>query len=64
MITAGHCGFGVGATPTAIVNMEAVTDRYGPSRLAFLIEPLVGAFLVDIANALIIKLLLALPHLQ
>ncbi|EDY16375.1 sodium/glutamate symporter [Chthoniobacter flavus Ellin428] len=64
VIAAGHCGFGLGATPTAIANMQAVTDRYGPSRLAFLIVPLVGAFFIDIANALIIKLFLALPHLQ
>lgn len=60
VIAAGHCGFGLGATPTAIANMQAVTDRFGPSRLAFLIVPMVGAFFIDIANAIVIKLFLAL----
>lgn len=59
VIAAGHCGFGLGATPTAIANMQAVTMRYGHSHLAFLIVPMVGAFFIDIANAVIIKLFLA-----
>jgi len=62
VIAAGHCGFGLGATPTAIANMQAVTDRYGTSRLAFLVVPMVGAFFIDIANALVIKLFLALSR--
>jgi ESS family glutamate:Na+ symporter len=62
VIAAGHCGFGLGATPTAIANMQAVTDRYGPSRLAFLVVPMVGAFFIDIANALVIKLFLAMSR--
>lgn len=61
VIAAGHCGFGLGATPTAIANMQAVTDRFGPSPLAFLVVPMVGAFFIDIANAIVIKLFLALP---
>ncbi|NWB26775.1 sodium/glutamate symporter [Pseudomonas gingeri] len=60
-LAAGHCGFGLGATPTAIANMQAVTQRYGPSRIAFLVVPMVGAFFIDIANAIVIKLYLALP---
>lgn len=55
VVAAGHCGFGLGATPTAIANMQAVTDRFGPSQVAFLIVPMVGAFFIDIANALVIK---------
>lgn len=55
VLVAGNCGFGMGATPTAIANMQAVTDRHGPSRLAFIIVPVVGGFLIDIANAFIIK---------
>lgn len=55
VIAAGHCGFGLGATPTAIANMQAVTDRFGPSHLAFLVVPMVGAFFIDIANAVVIK---------
>jgi ESS family glutamate:Na+ symporter len=59
VIAAGHCGFGLGATPTAIANMQAVTERFGHSPLAFLVVPMVGAFFIDIANAIIIKLFLA-----
>lgn len=59
VIAAGHCGFGLGATPTAIANMQAVTERFGHSHLAFLVVPMVGAFFIDIANAVIIKLFLS-----
>ncbi len=61
VLAAGHCGFGLGATPTAIANMQAVTARFGPSHLAFVIVPMVSAFFIDIANAIVIKLFLALP---
>ena len=61
VIAAGHCGFGLGATPTAIANMQAVTERFGASSLAFLVVPMVGAFFIDIANAIVIKLFVALP---
>ncbi|AYG43696.1 sodium/glutamate symporter [Pseudomonas sp. Leaf58] len=61
VLAAGHCGFGLGATPTAIANMQAVTHRFGPSQLAFLVVPMVGAFFIDIINVVVIKLYLALP---
>ena len=61
VIAAGHCGFQLGATPTAIANMQAITNRYGYSPLAFLLVPIIGAFLIDICNALIIQGYLALP---
>lgn len=61
VLAAGHCGFGLGATPTAIANMQAVTHRFGPSHLAFIVVPMVGAFFIDIANAIVIKLFMALP---
>ena len=48
VMCAGLCGHGLGATPSAIVNMTAVKDEYGMSRKAFMIVPIVGAFLVDI----------------
>lgn len=48
VMCAGLCGHSLGATPTAIVNMTAVTERYGMSRRAFMVVPIVGAFLVDI----------------
>ena len=55
VLAAGHCGFGLGATPTAIANMQAITDRYIPSHKAFLIVPMVGAFFVDLVNATILQ---------
>lgn len=61
VLAAGHCGFGLGATPTAIANMQAVTQRYGASHIAFLVVPMVGAFFIDIINVIEIKLYLALP---
>jgi len=61
VISAGQCGFQLGATPTAIANMQAVTSRYGPSPVAFLLVPVVGAFLIDITNAFVIQGFLALP---
>ncbi|WP_087502578.1 sodium/glutamate symporter [Pseudomonas sp. SID14000] len=61
VLAAGHCGFGLGATPTAIANMQAVTQRYGASPTAFLVVPMVGAFFIDIINVIVIKLYLALP---
>ncbi|WP_345817629.1 sodium/glutamate symporter (plasmid) [Paraburkholderia sp. PREW-6R] len=61
VLAAGHCGFGLGATPTAIANMQAITERFGPSHLSFLVVPMVGAFFIDVANAIVIKLFLLLP---
>ncbi|MEQ1963270.1 sodium/glutamate symporter [Xenorhabdus khoisanae] len=61
ILSAGHCGFGLGATPTAIANMQAITDRFGPSHVAFLLVPMAGAFFIDIVNAAVIKLYLLLP---
>jgi len=55
VMSAGFGGFSMGATPTAMANMSAVTKRYGPSHLAFIIVPLVGAFFIDIANVIIIE---------
>ncbi|MEQ8823370.1 MAG: sodium/glutamate symporter [Filomicrobium sp.] len=55
VLSAGFAGFSLGATPTAIANMSAVTKRYGPAPLALIVLPLVSAFFVDLANALIIK---------
>jgi ESS family glutamate:Na+ symporter len=55
VLSAGFGGFALGATPTAIANMTAVTKRYGPSPIAFIVLPLVSAFIVDIANAIVIQ---------
>ncbi|WP_336162839.1 sodium/glutamate symporter [Fusobacterium polymorphum] len=48
VMCSGLCGHGLGATPSAIVNMTAINERYGMSRKAMMIVPIVGAFLVDI----------------
>ncbi len=55
VLSAGFAGFTLGATPTAIANMSSVTKRYGPAPLAFIVLPLVSAFFVDLANAVIIQ---------
>lgn len=60
VLASGFGGFALGATPTAIANMTAVTKRHGPAPLAFIILPLVSAFFVDLANALIIKVFVSL----
>ncbi len=58
VLSAGFAGFSLGATPTAVANMTAVTKTHGPAPLAFIILPLVGAFFVDLTNAVVIQLFL------
>jgi ESS family glutamate:Na+ symporter len=55
VMSAGYAGLALGATPTAIANMTAVTQKFGASAKAFIVVPLVGAFFIDIANSLIIQ---------
>ena len=52
VITAGTCGFGMGATPNAMANMQAVCDRYVPSIKAYLLIPIVGSLFADFINSL------------
>lgn len=59
--TAGFLGFSMGATATAIANMQAVSNRYGPAPVAFLVVPLTGAFFIDLANALVLTGAMTLP---
>ena len=56
VIAAGFGGFTMGATPTAIANMSAVSKRYGPCHQAFIVVPLVGAFFIDVSNVIMIQL--------
>lgn len=56
VMSSGYVGLALGATPTAIANMTAVTKLYGPSPKAFIIVPLIGAFFIDLANAIVIQL--------
>jgi ESS family glutamate:Na+ symporter len=54
VIAAGFSGFTLGSTPTAMANMTAVTQKFGPSPRAFIVLPLVSAFFIDLLNAVII----------
>ena len=54
VMAGGHCGFGLGATPNAVANMESLVERFGPAPRAFLVVPMVGAFFIDFTNAIII----------
>ncbi|GAM66122.1 sodium/glutamate symport protein [Vibrio sp. JCM 19236] len=55
VITGGHCGFGMGATPTAVMNMGSLVSHYGPSPQAFMVVPIVGAFFIDIVNLIVLQ---------
>jgi ESS family glutamate:Na+ symporter len=61
VLAAGHVGFALSSTAAALAIMKTITDRRGPSPLAFVIVPMVGAFFIDIANAVMIQGYLALP---
>ncbi|MCW5604429.1 MAG: sodium/glutamate symporter [Burkholderiales bacterium] len=56
-------GISLGTTATAMANMQAVTHKYGPAPQSYLIVPLSGAFFVDLMNAFLLTLLLALPFM-
>jgi ESS family glutamate:Na+ symporter len=60
VLSAGFGGFALGATPTAIANMTAVTKSHGPAPTAFIILPLVAAFFVDVTNAFVIQFALTI----
>lgn len=61
IMAAGQVGFGMSSTACALAIMKSVTERHGPSPLAFVIVPMVGAFFIDIMNAFIIQGFLTLP---
>lgn len=54
VMACGHCGFGMGATPNAMANMNALSSKFGPSPRAFFILPLIGSLFIDFFNAGII----------
>lgn len=56
ILVSGTCGFGTGATPNAMANMQAVCDQYVPSIKAYLLIPLVGSLFADFLNSLVITL--------
>ena len=54
VMTSGFCGFGMGATPNAMANMQAITQKYGPAPTAYFVVPLVGSLFIDFMNTIII----------
>jgi ESS family glutamate:Na+ symporter len=54
-MASGFVGFTLGTTANAVANMQTLTSRFGPAPRAFLVVPIVGAFFIDFANALIIS---------
>jgi ESS family glutamate:Na+ symporter len=60
VISSGYVGLALGATPTAMANMAAVTHKSGSSTKAFIIVPLIGALFIDISNAMVIEFFLSL----
>ena len=54
VLSAGTCGFGMGATPNAMANMQAITERYAPSVQAYLLVPIVGSMFADFINSLVV----------
>lgn len=56
VMSSATCGFGMGATPNAIANMQAITDIYGPAPRAFFVVPLVGSLFVDFVNSAVLTL--------
>ena len=60
VISSGYVGMALGATPTAMANMTAVTQKAGASTKAFIIVPLIGALFIDLSNAVVIEFFLNL----
>jgi ESS family glutamate:Na+ symporter len=58
VISAGYIGSAMGATPTAMANMAAVTQEHGPSPVAFAVIPILGAFIIQVSNAVVINVIL------
>ena len=56
VMSSATCGFGMGATPNAIANMQAITDVFGPAPRAFFVVPLVGSLFVDFVNSAVLTL--------
>ena len=63
VVSAGQVAAGLATTAVAMSVMQTITERHGPSPLAFLLVPIVGAFFADIANAAVLQLYFALPVL-
>jgi ESS family glutamate:Na+ symporter len=60
VMSSGFIGLSLGAVPTAMANMSAVTKHFGAAKQAFIVIPLVGAFFIDIANSMVIQIFMEL----
>jgi len=58
VMTSAFCGFGMGATPNAMANMQVLTKRFGPAPQAYFVVPLVGSLFIDFFNGIIVTLFL------
>ena len=56
IIAAGHCGFGLGAVPTAMANMDTLSEKYGFSPKAFFLVPLIGSLFINVVNSFVITI--------
>ena len=56
VLAAGSCGFGMGATPNAMANMQALTDKFVPSIKAYLLVPIIGSMFADFINSITITI--------
>ena len=54
VLSAGTCGFGMGATPNAMANMQVLSEKYAPSVKAYILVPIVGSMFADFLNSLIV----------
>jgi ESS family glutamate:Na+ symporter len=64
IIAGAFCGFAMGATATAIANMQSLTRRHGPAPQALIVVPIVGAFFIDLMNLAVLTFFLFLPGLS
>lgn len=62
VMSSAACGFGMGATPNAIANMQAISNIYGPAPRAFFIVPLVGSLFIDFINGIVLTLFINILH--
>lgn len=62
VMSSAACGFGMGATPNAIANMQAISNIYGPAPKAFFIVPLVGSLFIDFINGMTLTLFINILH--
>ena len=62
VLAAANCGFGMGATPNAMANMQSVSSKFGPAPKAFFIVPLVGSLFIDFFNSGILTIFINVLH--